>query len=86
MEKMPSGNADTTFVSNCDHDCIISYMARIFKVLCISLTQSVVFQCISVLCIIMELMLLWISKGFLKWNYCCYIAIAVFTNSNHHFE
>ena len=22
MEKMPLGNADTAFVSNCDHNCI----------------------------------------------------------------
>ena len=85
MEKMPSGNADTTFVSNCDHDCIISYMARIFKVLCISLTQSVVFQCISVLHSIMELMLPWISKGFLKMELIL-LYIAIFINTNHHFE
>ena len=34
MEKIPSGNADTAFVSNCDHD-YNQLMGRIIKVLCI---------------------------------------------------
>ena len=40
-EKMSSGNADTAFVSNCDHD--YNYMARIKSISC------VVLQCINVL-------------------------------------
>ena len=40
-EKISSGNADTAFVSNCDHN--YNYMA------CIQSIQCVVFQCINVL-------------------------------------
>ena len=40
MEKMPSGNADTAFVRNCDLDS--NYMARIQRI------QCVVFQCINI--------------------------------------
>ena len=55
--KMSSGNADTAFVSNCDHN--YNYMAHISK-------HCVVFRCINMLHSIMELMLLWISKMLLK--------------------
>ena len=37
-EKMSSGNADTTFVSNCDHD--YSYIARIQSTVGPRLSQS----------------------------------------------
>ena len=57
-EKMSSGNANTAFISNCDHN--YNYMARIQSI------AIVVFQCINMLHSIMKLMLLWISKRLLK--------------------
>ena len=59
MEKMPSGNTDTAFASNYDHDYNSLYGTYILK-------DCVVFQCINVLRNIMELILLWVSKRLLK--------------------
>ena len=74
LEKMSSGNADTAFVRNCDLDS--NYMVHIQSSYC------VVFQCINVLhSIIMETMLLWISKyqkGYLKMELLLlYVAIII---------
>ena len=52
--EMSSRNADTAFVSNCDHD--YNCMAHIYSKYC------VVFQRINVLHSIMGIMLQWISE------------------------
>ena len=74
---MSSGNADTAFASNCDRDYNYSYGAYT--------KYCVVFQCINVLHSIMEIMLLWISKCFLKIELLL-LYKAIFINSKHHFE
>ena len=75
---MPSGNADTAFVSNCDHN--YNYVARIQ-------TACVVFQCINVLHSITELMLLGYQKDFLKNGFIATIILySYIINFNHHFE
>ena len=81
-EKMSSRkNVDTAFViSHCDHD---------YNWLCGACIQTAVVLCsvpmYIVLHSIMELMILWISKRLLKIELLL-LYVAIFINSNHHFE